>query len=283
MKKPLLRTILVTGLALALAAGQAGASLIVGGDAPNQAAADSIMDIVFAIDTSGSMSDDIAAIGAAASTAIRNLDCPDTDCWVRARFMGIAGNSGAIFNENVRSYVLSRGGVPLSNSTEDNGPVINDLINNYEWNNDAVGSQRYFRAIVTIGDEGTQDGAPVSAPDYLAAQSANALAVAESVFIISWATDDPSPGVVNLFRAMAIGGSITSGGTTYDYADTKGSFLQLGSGSAAAVEKAIEDIVCFVSGGGTGGGGSVPEPGSLALLAIAAAGATMMRRRQAKA
>jgi hypothetical protein len=237
----------------------------------DQASADSIVDIVFVIDTSGSMSDDIAAIGSAAATAVRNLSCKDIDCYVRARFMGITGNSGAIFNENVRSYVLAKGETPVSNQSEDNGPAVTDLVNHYGWNNDAVGAQKYFKGIVTIGDEGTEDGSPVNAADYAAAKVANDAAIADDVFLISWVTDDPFAGVEELFKAMAIGGTV---GST-SYGDTGGAYLKLGSGDN--VQKAIEDIICFVAGGGDN---EVPEPGSLALLGLGFAGLAAMRRRR---
>lgn len=73
--------------------------------------------------------------------------------------MGLSVNSGATFNENVRSYVLAKGGTPSTNQSEDNGPAVVD------------------HAIVTIGDEGTQDGAPVAQNDWDVAFQANQLAI----------------------------------------------------------------------------------------------------------
>ncbi len=84
----------------ALLCSQATGSTIIGGDAANQASANSVLDIVFAIDTSGSMNDDIAAIGGIAQRVIRDLVCPDSV--VRARFMGLTSTSGSVFNEHVR-------------------------------------------------------------------------------------------------------------------------------------------------------------------------------------
>ncbi|MDP3811019.1 PEP-CTERM sorting domain-containing protein [Hydrogenophaga sp.] len=260
---------------------QSHAALLIGGDAASQATATSIVDIVFAIDTSASMTDDIASIALKAQTTIENLSCPTTDCFVRARFFGISGTSGTVFNENARTYILGRPGVlsSLINSTEDNAPVVTDLVNYYEWNNDALPGQDYFRAIVTIGDEGTQDGSPVTAADYEAAVVANQAAVAAGILLFAWVADDPTSAAVSpLFQAMATGGSITSGAVTYNYGDTGGGFIS-GPLTDVSVESQLEAIICAAATGGPGGG-SVPEPGSLALASLGLLGVMAVRRRR---
>lgn len=277
--KLLASTALVTALGFS---SSANASILIGGDAINQASATSILQIAFAIDTSGSMTDDIASIGAKAQSVIQNLSCPTTDCWVQARFFGINGTSGSVFNENLRTYIDGRNGalVPTIDNTEDNGPAVVDLVNWYEWNASlATGTQNYFRAIVTIGDEGTQNGDPVNTADYEAAVLANAAAKAANIMLFSWVADDPTSAPFGpLMQAMAVGGTQTYLGTTYNYVDTGGAYIS-GPLTDVTVEQQLEDIICFAASGG-GNQNTVPEPGSLALIGLGALGLALSRRRK---
>lgn len=251
------------------------AVLIIGGDAVDQASATSILDIVFAIDTSGSMTDDIASIGLRAAEAIRNLDCPEIDCYVRARFFGITGTSGTTFNESVSGYVTALGETPISNNSEDNAPAVTDLVNHYQWNNDAVAGQNYFRAIVTIGDEGTENGQPVDSLDYAAALVANTAARNAGILLFGWVADDPTSAAVGpLFQAMAVGGTV--GGTTYQ--NTGGGYIS-GPLTDVTVESQLEAIICAAASGGTG---RLPEPSSLALAGLALVGGSWAARRRKK-
>jgi len=252
----------------------ANATLVIGGDAANLASASSILDIVFAIDTSSSMADDISSIGAKARNVIENLSCPTTDCYVRARFMGITGTSG-IFNETVRNYVLDKGGTPISNSSEDSGPAVTDLVNYYDWATDAAPGQKNYWAVVTIGDEGTENGSPVNQSDWDAAYVANQAAKSKGVFLFSWVADDPFAGVPDLFRTMATGGS----GGGYTFADTGGAYIS-GPLTDVTVDQQLQDIICLAGSGGTGGGGTVPEPASMVLAGLGLSTLVMIRRRK---
>jgi hypothetical protein len=264
MKKFLV--VLAAALLLAAAPHVAAASLIIGGDAASQAAANDVLDIMFLIDTSGSMSDDINSIGSVASSVIQNLQCPDCDVFVRARFMGIASQSGTVFNESFDAVYPTT----EVDHVEDNGwgawAAISAASGTW-WNNDAAAGQDYYRAVATIGDEGTDNGQAVNQADWDAAYAANQAAIAQNVFLFSWVTNDPYSGVVDLFQKMALGGS--GGGYTLGFAG--GGFVndQAGTGNVATT---LEDIICAAGSGGGGGRTPVPEPSTMLLLGLGLVG-----------
>jgi hypothetical protein len=251
----------------------ASAYLITGGDATSQAVADDILDIVFAFDTSASMDDEISTVDASINSIVTNLDCPDCDVWVRARLMGITQNS--LFGENVKSYVSGKGGTPVSNHSEDNGPAVTDLVNWYDWTDDSTASQDYYKAIVTIGDEGTENGYPADQADWDAAHVANQAAVANDIMIFS-VVGTPWPSYTgnaaerdDIFRAMAVGGS--GGGHLFDA--TGGTFTTT---TTNTIETDLENIICTAGGGGT----KVPEPATLVLFSMGLLGVAGFGRKK---
>jgi len=260
MKRQLLVAVVLAVVVAMGSSSSALATYMTGGDAATQAAADAVLDIVFTIDTSGSMFDDINAIGNVAQNVVTNLDCPKGDIWVRARFMSFTTYTYGIFNEPITTYVTAKGGTPVTNHSEDNGPAVTDLVNWYNWNDDTAADQDYYKAIVTIGDEGTENGYPVYQDDWDAAYVANQAAIANDVMVFGWVAD-PYPGVEAVFRAMSEGGT----GYGYTFGDTGGLFTNYNAAQGAELEAEIERIICTAGGGGTT---VIPEPGTFVIWGL---------------
>ncbi len=261
MKKRYL-SLVVAGLLSCGIASQTSASIIEGGDVATMAEADVVLDIVFAIDTSGSMSDEIDGLSSIMAGVINNLSCPDCNSlWVRADFYGIDGTSG-IFDERVDN-ITGNPADTVTNQLEDNAPAVTDLVSYYNyWGiDDSASDQDYYKAIVTIGDEGTEDGYPVYQDDWDAAYVANQAAINNGFMVFSvvgtpyYPSDQANRD--DVFSAMAIGG--TGGG--YTFGDTGGGFTSTTSGT---LQSDIEGIICRASG--CGDVAPVPEPATMFLF-----------------
>lgn len=276
------RALIAGLLAVSVATSGVQASSLTGGNASGPTTAATLVDILFAIDTSGSMGTDATLISNAAASAITNLNCPEP-VWARARFMGIRGTwSGTVFDETSDSVITGAGGTVTHDSSEDNAPVVTNLIATPAlFAGPAVAGQRYFKGIVTIGDEGLENGSPVDQADYDAGKTANAAAISSNTLIFSIISNPGTyPGAIEAFTALAEGNATLGG---HQFFPTGGFALQVGSGTNFQTE--LQRIICATAGGGgTTGPVEVPTLSEWMLivlsLMLAASAMVYVRRRR---
>lgn len=276
-----MRKLVAVLVASSLAVSGVQAASLTGGNASGPTTAATLVDILFAIDTSGSMGADATLISNAAASAITNLSCPEP-VWARARFMGIRGTwSGTVFDETSDTVITGAGGTVTHDSSEDNAPVVTNLIATPAlFAGPAVGGQRYFKGIVTIGDEGLENGSPVDQADYDAGKTANAAAIASNTLIFSIISNPGQyAGAIEAFTALAEGNATLGG---HQFFQTGGFALQVGSSTNFQTE--LQRIICQTAGGGTPTGPvDVPTLSEWMLIVLSlmlAASAMYVRRRR---
>ncbi|HWV73783.1 MAG TPA: hypothetical protein VN040_18800 [Pseudosphingobacterium sp.] len=142
------------------------------------------VDLVIAIDTSGSMKDEAQAISAAIEAAVSEAKkaCPSD---LRVTYLGIEGTfPNTKFNDTVREYLTAKAGadpkalksrvkksLPGSGAQEDGARVVEDLSEHFNWREGAE------RAIFLLQDESLDGGDMVVTPAAIQAND-NAIAAA---------------------------------------------------------------------------------------------------------
>ena len=130
------------------------------------------VDVVFAMDTSGSMDDEFSALCGQISDVISRLQSQGVT--VNYRILGITQTKDCA--QDTVSNVVPGG---LVNHYEDWGPAVVDLANEYPW------QAGYTRLIIPMSDEGPEDGEPEEdpGPDRDIINTAIADAVANQVIV----------------------------------------------------------------------------------------------------
>jgi hypothetical protein len=159
------------------------------------------VDIVFVMDTSGSMNDEFSTLCAEIPNIVQGIQ--DQGFPVTYTILGITSTKQCAVN-HVKSYVLGTGNTPVSNHSEDWGPATQDIANYYQW------ESGYTRVIVPMSDEGPENGNACYDPgsDRNAITAAIAAANANTVHVFPIACSGSSSCVKNLASDL---GSQTGG------------------------------------------------------------------------
>ena len=142
--------------------------------------------VVFAVDTSASMSNEWQALCSQMNSIINNLEQKGIS--VTYEILAIAppfeaqGSLECTGGKTVASTIPSS----TVNQYEDWGPAIVDITTNYPWPSD------HIRVIVAISDEGPEDGDPIDEKDNKIAQKAANIAQNNNVLVSVILGDNPS-------------------------------------------------------------------------------------------
>lgn len=113
-------------------------------------------EIVFAMDTSGSMSDEFDVLCERIDEVASGLKAKGIN--VIPKIFGIYDMQYCT-EYTVYQTIVDSGGDPLVNHSEDWGPAITDLANHYPW------TPNYYRVVIPMSDEAADNGSPWGADD----------------------------------------------------------------------------------------------------------------------
>ena len=183
------------------------------------------VDIVFAMDTSGSMSDEATALVNAINGVTADLSSEfDMD----AKLWGITGSRWGL-----TSYVTAEVSNPLSNHSEDWAPAVNDLSSKYNgWRSGTV------KIVIPISDECPENGDGCYQDDETAVTNARAIADANGINVLPIIGSPYTSSLYSKIKQLASNLSTVSG----KIITTSSSIY------AEEMKEAIKDIVASVTG-----------------------------------
>lgn len=166
-------------------------------------------DVVFIMDTSGSMDDEFNALCSKIETVISDLQSQGIN--ITYKIVGITKNRRC-----TSDYVKKMVSNPISNHQEDWGPATQDIAEKYSWRAGAT------RIIIPLSDEGPDNGYPITSDDLTSITNAKASAKANDVRVSpiicsksSGCTDAEHNTMVSLAQDLASG----TGGTPFTSSD----------------------------------------------------------------
>ncbi len=200
------------------------------------------VDVVFVMDTSGSMDDEFQALCGQISSVVSQLQS-----------MGISVNYRILGITETRSCATQtvQGLVPGGrvNDLEDWAPAVSDLSGSYSW------QPGHTRLIIPMSDEGPEDGDPVNDPgdDRDAINVAISLAKANQVVVspVLGSGHESNPAIANLAGALAS----ATGGQVFESSDPASDLADgisdlIGAAACTPVVCCVEPI-CVNSAGET--------------------------------
>ncbi len=190
-------------------------------------------DVVFIMDTSGSMDDEFSALCSKIETVISDLQSQGIN--ITYKIVGITKNRPC-----TSDYVKKMVSNPLSNHQEDWGPATQDIAEKYSWRAGAT------RIIIPMSDEGPDSGCPITSDDQTSITNAIASAKANNVRVspvICSKTSECTDAEHNTMVSLAQDLASSTGGTQFTSADP-------GSDLADGIRNLLGRGVCDRDGDG---------------------------------